>query len=93
MIHIIGGGLAGCEAAWHLAEEGFSVKLWEMRPDHPTPVHQTGYLAELVCSNSLKSDQEYTGQGLLKREMRALGSILLQCAEIHKVSGGISSGC
>lgn len=88
MIHIIGGGLAGCEAAWHLAEEGFSVKLWEMRPDHPTPVHQTGYLAELVCSNSLKSDQEYTAQGLLKREMRALGSILLQCAEIHKVPAG-----
>lgn len=87
-INVIGGGLAGCEAAYHIAGEGLNVRLWEMRPVVNTPVHKTDDLAELVCSNSLKSDLEDTAQGLLKREMRALGSLLLSCAEDAKVPAG-----
>jgi len=87
-VHVIGGGLAGCEAAYYIANQGIDVKLWEMRPTKTTPVHQTPYLAELVCSNSLKSDQENTAQGLLKAEMRILGSLLLQCAEEARVPAG-----
>lgn len=85
---VIGGGLAGCEAAYHLAEQGIGVRLMEMRPVKMTPVHQTGCLAELVCSNSLKSQDLGTAQGLLKAEMRALGSLLLQCAETTRVPAG-----
>lgn len=87
-VNVIGGGLAGCEAAYHIAREGLNVRLWEMRPVVNTPVHQTADLAELVCSNSLKSDLEDTAQGLLKREMRALGSLLLSCAEKARVPAG-----
>lgn len=88
VVHVIGGGLAGCEAAHYIANQGIEVILWEMRPDQTTPVHQTPYLAELVCSNSLKSEQEHTAQGLLKTEMRILGSLLLQCAEQTRVPAG-----
>lgn len=88
VVHVLGGGLAGCEASYRLAREGINVKLWEMRPVQATPVHKSDYLAELVCSNSLKSDQENTAQGLLKKEMRILGSILLQCAEQNRVPAG-----
>ncbi len=87
-VHVIGGGLAGCEAAYYIANQGIDVKLWEMRPIKNTPVHRTPYLAELVCSNSLKSDQKDTAQGLLKSEMRILGSLLLQCAEETRVPAG-----
>lgn len=80
--------MAGCEAAYYIANQGIDVKLWEMRPAETTPVHQTPYLAELVCSNSLKSDQENTAQGLLKAEMRILGSLLLQCAQEARVPAG-----
>lgn len=88
VINVIGGGLAGCEAAYRLAREGLAVKLWEMRPAHMTPVHQTGNLAELVCSNSLKSELPDTAQGLLKQEMKLLGSLLLDCAEKCRVPAG-----
>ncbi len=87
-INVIGGGLAGCEAAYRIAREGIKVKLWEMRPGKNTPAHKTGNLAELVCSNSLKSELENTAQGLLKREMRILDSLLLDCAEEARVPAG-----
>lgn len=87
-INVIGGGLAGCEAAYHIAREGIKVKIWEMRPRKNTPVHRTGNLAELVCSNSLKSELENTAQGLLKREMKMLDSLLLACAEEARVPAG-----
>ncbi len=80
--------MAGCEAAYFLARHGAPVKLWEMRPTNNTPVHQTDRLAELVCSNSLKSEIETTAQGLLKIEMRRLGSLLLECAEMARVPAG-----
>ena len=88
VVHVIGGGLAGSEAAFHIAQSGIKVKLWEMRPQHQTPVHKSGQLAELVCSNSLKSELINTAQGLLKEEMRALGSLILQCAEQTRVPAG-----
>jgi len=87
-ISVIGGGLAGCEAAHRIAREGINVKLWEMRPVKNTPVHKTSKLSELVCSNSLKSDLGNTAQGLLKREMRMLGSLLLSCAEKARIPAG-----
>lgn len=87
-INIIGGGLAGSEAAFFLAEQGIKVRLWEMRPAQMTPVHRTGNMAELVCSNSLKSDLPFTAQGLLKSEMKIMGSMLLQCAETARVPAG-----
>ncbi len=76
-IHILGGGLAGTEAAWQLARRGLRVALYEMRPARPTPAHQTDRLAELVCSNSLKTEQESTAPWLLKEELRRLDSLLL----------------
>ncbi|MDD3852897.1 MAG: methylenetetrahydrofolate--tRNA-(uracil(54)-C(5))-methyltransferase (FADH(2)-oxidizing) TrmFO [Syntrophomonadaceae bacterium] len=88
VVNVIGGGLAGCEAAHRIAAEGIRVKLWEMRPQKPSPVHETGNLSELVCSNSLKSDIQGTAQGLLKAEMRILGSLLLDCAEQTRVPAG-----
>ncbi|HWP98572.1 MAG TPA: methylenetetrahydrofolate--tRNA-(uracil(54)-C(5))-methyltransferase (FADH(2)-oxidizing) TrmFO [Syntrophomonadaceae bacterium] len=87
-IHVIGGGLAGCEAAYQIAAQSIPVKLWEMRPGQSTPAHQTGDLAELVCSNSLKSEAENTAQGLLKMEMRTLGSLLIDCAQESRVPAG-----
>ncbi|NJD11717.1 MAG: methylenetetrahydrofolate--tRNA-(uracil(54)-C(5))-methyltransferase (FADH(2)-oxidizing) TrmFO [Gemmatimonadetes bacterium] len=85
---VIGGGLAGCEAAWHLAERGHDVLLTEMRPGHGTPAHRTGDLAELVCTNSFKSEDPGNAHGLLKAEMRDLGSLLLQAADATKVAAG-----
>jgi len=89
-IHIIGGGLAGSEAAWQLAEAGFSVKISEMRGSgEMTPAHQTDSLAELVCSNSFRSDDaESNAVGLLHAEMRDLGSIIMRQGDIHKVPAG-----
>jgi methylenetetrahydrofolate--tRNA-(uracil-5-)-methyltransferase len=76
-VHIIGGGLAGCEAAWQIARVGVRAILYEMRPHLQTPAHKTPALAELVCSNSLKSEQENTAPWLLKEELRRLGSLLI----------------
>jgi methylenetetrahydrofolate--tRNA-(uracil-5-)-methyltransferase len=87
-IHILGGGLAGSEAAWQLARRGLRVTLYEMRPARPTPAHQTDRLAELVCSNSLKSEQESTAPWLLKEELRRLDSLLLNAAQQARVPGG-----
>jgi methylenetetrahydrofolate--tRNA-(uracil-5-)-methyltransferase len=87
-IHIIGGGLAGTEAAWQIARRGFDCVLHEMRPVRPTPAHQTDRLAELVCSNSLKSELESTAPWLLKEELRRLDSLLLRCAMTARVPGG-----
>ena len=85
---VVGGGLAGSEAAWALAERGVRVTLHEMRPLVRTPAHQTDGLAELVCSNSFKSTELVTPHGLLKAEMRRLGSIVLQAADAARVPGG-----
>jgi len=84
----VGGGLAGCEAAWALAERGVSVTLHEMRPVRMTPAHQTDGLAELVCSNTFKSTDPLHAHGLLKAEMRLLGSIVLQAADEARIPGG-----
>lgn len=86
--HIIGGGLAGCEAAWQLAKRGVQVCLYEMRPLKMTPAHQTGNLAELVCSNSLKSMSEDSAPGELKREMMALDSLVIKSAYEARVPAG-----
>ena len=85
---VVGGGLAGCEAAWQLAERGHTVTLREMRPVRATPAHQTQDLAELVCTNSFKSEDLGNAHGLLKAEMRDLGSILLQAADASRVPAG-----
>jgi methylenetetrahydrofolate--tRNA-(uracil-5-)-methyltransferase len=85
---VIGGGLAGCEAAWQLAERGCDVRLVEMRPVRGTPAHRTADLAELVCTNSFKSLDPANAHGLLKSEMRALGSVLLAAAEESRVPAG-----
>jgi methylenetetrahydrofolate--tRNA-(uracil-5-)-methyltransferase len=85
---VVGGGLAGTEAAWALAERGVRVTLHEMRPVVPTPAHRTDRLAELVCSNSFKSIDTTNAHGLLKAELRALGSVLLPCADEARVPGG-----
>ena len=88
-IHVIGGGLAGSEAAWQIAEAGVPVVLHEMRPQRGTDAHQTDHLAELVCSNSFRAD-DWTGNavGLLHAEMRALGSIIMACGDAHQVPAG-----
>jgi len=87
-VRIIGAGLAGSEAAWQCARRGVEVELFEMRPAHSTPAHQTADFAELVCSNSLKSDSENTAPWLLKEEMRRAGSLLLQIARRCAVPAG-----
>jgi methylenetetrahydrofolate--tRNA-(uracil-5-)-methyltransferase len=87
-VTVVGGGLAGSEAAWALAERGVRVTLCEMRPNTKTPAHQTDRLAELVCSNSFKSVDLTNAHGLLKAELRALGSMLLPCADLARVPGG-----
>ena len=87
-VHIIGGGLAGTEAAWQVARRGVRAVLYEMRPVRRTPAHQTDRLAELVCSNSLKSESASTAPWLLKEELRRLGSLLLECARKARVPGG-----
>jgi methylenetetrahydrofolate--tRNA-(uracil-5-)-methyltransferase len=88
MIHIIGGGLAGCEAAWQAASLGVRVVLHEMRPVRATAVHKTDQLAELVCSNSLRGDKLDNAVGLLKEEMRRLGSLVMRMADAHRVPAG-----
>jgi len=85
---IIGGGLAGSEAAWQLAERGIPVRLYEMRPRRMTPAHRTDRLGELVCSNSLKSDEPGTAPYLLKEELRRAGSLLIRIAMTCRVPGG-----
>ena len=88
IIHVAGGGLAGSEAAWQIALAGLNVVLWEMRPVRMTPAHQTDRFAELVCSNSLKSDQHPSASWLLKEELRRLGSFLIATAYETRVPGG-----
>lgn len=85
---VIGGGLAGVDAAWSAAREGARVTLVEMRPVRKTPAHKTGDLAELVCSNSLKSNLPHTAAGMLKQEMRLLGSLVIQAADGSAVPSG-----
>lgn len=87
-VTVIGAGLAGAEATWQLANAGVDVTLVEMRPEVRTPAHSTAAFAELVCSNSLGADRETTAPGLLKEEMRALGSLVLECAEAASVAAG-----
>ena len=87
-IHVIGAGLAGTEAAWQIARAGLSVVLYEMRPIQSTPAHKTARMAELVCSNSLKSETENTAPWLLKEELRRLDSLLLRVAKAARVPGG-----
>jgi methylenetetrahydrofolate--tRNA-(uracil-5-)-methyltransferase len=87
-VHVIGGGLAGSEAAWQLAERGHDVVIHEMRPVRGTPAHKTDRLAELVCSNTFKSTETSNAHGLLKAEMRLLGSVILQAADAARVPGG-----
>jgi methylenetetrahydrofolate--tRNA-(uracil-5-)-methyltransferase len=87
-VTVVGGGLAGCEAAWQLARRGALVDLYEMRPARATPVHQTGDLAELVCSNSLRGDNLDQAAGLLKEEMRRQGSLIIKTADRVRVPAG-----
>ena len=90
-IKIIGGGLAGCEAAWQVAKRGVNVELWEMRPQLLTPAHKTGQLAEIVCSNSLGSenkDGRISAAGILKEELSLLDSLILSCAQASRVPAG-----
>src|SRR4051794_5634776 len=87
-IRIVGGGLAGVEAAWQAASRGVAVTLYEMRPVRPTAVHKTDRLAELVCSNSFRGDKLDNAVGLLKEEMRRLGSLVMRAAEASRVPAG-----
>src|SRR5688572_28294160 len=88
-IHIIGGGLAGSEAAWQIASRGVPVRLHEMRPVRGTDAHKTDGLAELVCSNSFRSDDRETNAvGVLHEEMRRLGSLIMQAGDAHQVPAG-----
>jgi methylenetetrahydrofolate--tRNA-(uracil-5-)-methyltransferase len=87
-VTVVGGGLAGSEAAWQIARSGLKVRLYEMRPGRGTAVHRTGHLAELVCSNSLKSLALSSAHGLLKEEMKQLGSLILRCALERRVPAG-----
>src|SRR5918997_5503384 len=91
-VRIIGGGLAGSEAAWQAAELGCSVELVEMRPTKQTPAHHTDSFAELVCSNSLGNRSLETASGLLKEELRHLGSVILRCADANAVPAGGALG-
>ncbi len=87
-VTVVGGGLAGSEAAWQLANRGFHVRLLEMRPVRPTPAHITDRLAELVCSNSMGSTQPDRALGILKNEMLALGSMIINTAFKHALPAG-----
>src|SRR3712207_6258947 len=91
-VTVIGGGLAGCEAAWQAAELGCSVVLFEMRPVKQTPAHHTDDFAELVCSNSLGNRSLETASGLLKEELGRLGSVILRCADANPVPAGGALG-
>ncbi|MBQ3115321.1 MAG: methylenetetrahydrofolate--tRNA-(uracil(54)-C(5))-methyltransferase (FADH(2)-oxidizing) TrmFO [Clostridia bacterium] len=87
-VNVIGAGLAGCEAAWQIANRGVMVNLYEMKPDKKTPAHKYDNFAELVCSNSLRADGITNAVGLLKEEMRLLNSLIMQCADKTKVPAG-----
>ncbi len=87
-VHVLGAGLAGCEAAWQAAERGCAVKLYEMKPQKYTPAHHHEGFAELVCSNSLRSDSLSNAVGLLKEEMRRMGSLIMQAADATRVPAG-----
>src|SRR6266851_5179549 len=88
-VHVVGGGLAGSEAAWQIANCGVPVALHEMRPHRMTAAHKTEQLAELVCSNSFRSDDRETNAvGLLHEEMRRLGSLIMRCGDGHQVPAG-----
>ena len=87
-VTVVGGGLAGCEAAWQISRRGIGVDLYEMRPERSTPVHQTGDFAELVCSNSLRGNALDQAAGLLKEEMRRLGSLVVRVADETRVPAG-----
>ena len=87
-VTVVGAGLAGCEAAWQLAQRGISVALMEMKPHKMTPAHHSPDFAELVCSNSLRSDQLENAVGLLKEELRRCGSLILRCADETRVEAG-----
>ena len=87
-VTVVGAGLAGCEAAWQLATRGIEVELWEMKPEKKTPAHVSDDFAELVCSNSLRSNDLSNAVGLLKEEMRRLDSVIMQCADASKVDAG-----
>ena len=89
-VTVVGAGLAGCEAAWQLAQRGFSVDLLEMKPEKMSPAHKSEDFAELVCSNSLRGDRLENAVGLLKEELRRVGSLILTCAEVIRVEAG---GC
>ena len=89
-VKVIGAGLAGCEAAWQLANRGFAVSLYEMKPVKRSPAHHADTFAELVCSNSLRGDKLENAVGLLKEELRRCGSLILSCAEATRVEAG---GC
>ena len=88
VIHVIGGGLAGTEAAWQIAQAGVPVVLHEMRPVRQSPAHHTGELAELVCSNSFGAQSSDRASGLLHEELRRLGSIIIRQADQHAVPAG-----
>ena len=90
VVKVIGAGLAGCEAAWQLAQRGIDVELYEMKPQKMTPAHHSPDFAELVCSNSLRGDRLENAVGLLKEELRRCGSLILACAEATRVEAG---GC
>lgn len=87
-INVIGAGLAGCEAAWQAANRGAAVTLWEMKPEKKTPAHKSDGMAELVCSNSLRAEGLKNAVGLLKEEMRLLGSLIMECADATRVPAG-----
>ncbi len=89
-VKVIGAGLAGCEAAWQLAQRGLQVALYEMKPHKKSPAHHADTFAELVCSNSLRGDRLENAVGLLKEELRRLGSLIMECAEATRVEAG---GC
>lgn len=87
-VTVLGAGLAGCECAWQLAKRGIEVRLFEMKPNKMTPAHSSEYLAELVCSNSLRSDELTNAVGLLKAEMRKMGSLIMESADSNRVAAG-----
>ena len=87
-VTVLGAGLAGSECAWQLAKRGIKVKLWEMKPEKMSPAHTSPYFGELVCSNSLRSDELSNAVGLLKAEMRSLGSLIMDSADKHRVAAG-----
>ena len=87
-VNVIGAGLAGCECAWQLASRGIPVRLHEMKPTKMTPAHHSVDFAELVCSNSLRSDELSNAVGLLKEELRRAGSLILSCADENRVEAG-----